>query len=661
MPDSLAPISVEVFADQAGVLQALAAEAQQAVRGRELGQLVAAGAVGLESHKPGVEGEDAGGRLGCLLGIAVDGAHALLGGLGARHGVDEMRALGLQGAEPLGVGLLTEGDAGALEGRQHASGIEPGALVVGIDRLGSLDALLGGEGLALQLGQIAIDRGELALDLGDAGFDRIEALLRVLGALLLDLVLVLQGGKLGYALAIDRTLALLQRAFDAAVLGHSLHALAVDLLGLGIELALVLAVLGSKAGPLRLQPRQLLHRGNLLAGQARLPALRGGDALLLLGDAAPALLHLLHEVCLDLGLGALRSLRQARQLLVVGLPALGLEQTLGLLDLPLLRQRADVGDDAADLAGGADLGRALAGFRREDGIEMRVEGEEHRGAHGGQEHHPQHGILDDQAKALHVGRGDVAAAPEAERQHRQQQEAQQKIHGNVGEPHHIGFEPGVGKAHGLVLVQRPIEYQPHECDAEQHADAGIDQSKTAAFGVALVQADGKALADQPRHDQHHALDAERDEYGQQRRVGKIADAVEGRVAGRQRKGDAGRGQQCELPIVSKRLLDAEPDAVVAEQDEERQGGKEEWIVLAYDRDDAVHRRLDIEAHLPSLRTRFLLPHLPHATFYSLLLTLHEHRLHALGRSAPTPRPGAPEDRLQAIAQSPANPAPVWVH
>jgi hypothetical protein len=40
-----------------------------------------------------------------------------------------------------------------------------------------------------------------------------------------------------------------------------------------------------------------------------------------------------------------------------------------------------------------------------------------------------------------------------------------------------------------------------------------------------------------------------------------------------------------------------PDAVVAEQHEQRQGGEDERIVLAYDRDDAVHRRLDIEAHL----------------------------------------------------------------
>ena len=177
--------------------------------------------------------------------------------------------------------------------------------------------------------------------------------------------------ELGHALAIDRSLALLQGAFDAAVLGQSLDALGVDLLGLGVELGFVLAVLGGEAGPLGLQSRQLLGQRDLLDGEAGLSALRGGDALLLLGDAAAALLHLLHEVFLDLALRALRCLGEARELLVVGLPALGIEQTLGFLDLALLRQRADVGDDAADLVGGADLGGALALLGRKDGVEMR--------------------------------------------------------------------------------------------------------------------------------------------------------------------------------------------------------------------------------------------------------------------------------------------------
>jgi hypothetical protein len=62
-----------VLADEAGVLQALAAERQQAVCRAELGDLVAAGAVRLERGNAGVEGEDAGRRL-CRLRIAVDAA-----------------------------------------------------------------------------------------------------------------------------------------------------------------------------------------------------------------------------------------------------------------------------------------------------------------------------------------------------------------------------------------------------------------------------------------------------------------------------------------------------------------------------------------------------------------------------------------------------------
>ena len=435
-----------------------------------------------------------------------------------------------------------------------------------------------------------------------------QALLRVLGALLLDLVLVLQGAELGLALTIDRALALLHRALDAAVLGHSLHALAVDLLGLGVELALVLAVLGGKARPLCLQPGKLLGQRYLLAGQARLPALGRGDALLLLGDGAAALLHLLDEIILDLGLRALRGVGKTNQLLVVGLPALGIEQPLGFLDLALLRLGADVGDDAADLAGGADLGGALAGVRGEDGIEVRVEGEEYRGAHGGEKHHPQDCILYDQTKALHVGRGKIAAAPEAEREHRQQHQRQEKIHGDVGEPHHVRLEAGAGEADRVVLVERPIEDQSHERHAEQHADAGVDEAQATAVRRALVHADREALADQPCHDQHHALDAERYEYGQQRGAREVAYAVERRISGRQRQRDAGGGEQGQLPIVRQRFFYALPDAVVAEQDQQRQGSKNERIVLACDRGDAVHRRLDIEAHLLSLRARSRLPH-----------------------------------------------------
>ena len=46
-----------------------------------------------------------------------------------------LRALQLQRAQPLGVGLLAECGARALEGRQHAGGVELGAFVVGVGGL----------------------------------------------------------------------------------------------------------------------------------------------------------------------------------------------------------------------------------------------------------------------------------------------------------------------------------------------------------------------------------------------------------------------------------------------------------------------------------------------------------------------------------------------
>ena len=203
-------------------------------------------------------------------------------------------------------------------------------------------------------------------------------------------------------------------------------------------------------------------------------------------------------------------------------------------DLPLLRLRADVGDDTADLIGGADLGSSLARLGREDGVEMRVEGEEHRRRHGGEEHHPQHGILYDQARTLHIRGGKVAAAPEAECQHAEQDQREEEINGYVGEPDHVRPETGVGQVHGVVLVQNPIEGEPHERHAEQRTDAGVDQPGASAVGCALVHAHRKALADQPGDDQHHALHAERDEHRQQRCAGEISEAVEGRIGGGQR-------------------------------------------------------------------------------------------------------------------------------
>src|SRR5262249_2636543 len=236
--------------------------------------------------------------------------------------------LRLQGREPFGVRLLSEARTGPLEGREYAGRIEPGSCIVRVRRLGVSDALLRRLGLAFELGKIAVDGGELALDLGDARLRRHKALLGVLAALLPDLVLVLHGGEFGHALAKDGTLADLHGPFDAAILRHTLHALGVDLLGLGVERALVFVVLGGEARALGLEPRQLLKQRYLLAREARLTALRGGNPLLLLGDGAAALLHLLHEVAFDLSLSALGHLSQPGELLVVSFPTLGIKEPI---------------------------------------------------------------------------------------------------------------------------------------------------------------------------------------------------------------------------------------------------------------------------------------------------------------------------------------------
>src|SRR5215470_18612195 len=121
-----------------------------------------------------------------------------------------------------------------------------------------------------------------------------------------------------------------------------------------------------------------------------------------------ALLHLLNEILLDLALGVLRLAAERDQLSVVPLPAIGLKQSLGLLELAALRQGTDVGDGRPDLAGGADLRGAGAGLCREDRVEVGIKREEHRGGDGGEKHHPQHGVLEHQPQALRIGAGDLA-------------------------------------------------------------------------------------------------------------------------------------------------------------------------------------------------------------------------------------------------------------
>ena len=415
MACSRAPRSVNSCETRPEILQTVAAEAQQRVGGRVLRQLGAAGARGLESHEAGVQREQARGRFGSVVGIAIDGADPLLGRGRAQHGVEKVAALGLEACQPLGVRLLAERGARALEGRQHAGRIDLGAFRVALGAFRRLDALRRGLGLALVLGDIAVDGGDLALEADDAGGSLVALALCLSQARVVrDQELALQLVRFGHALAKDRPLAALQRALDAAVLGIGLDALGGDGLPGRIVGALRLRQLGLERADAGLDALQLGFQFVAPPEQRGLVALGAGDALLLLGDAAPPLLHLGDEVFLDLALRSLRLLGQLGELRVVGLPAVGFEQALGLGELHLLRPLADVGDHAADLVERADLGGALSLLGGEDGVEVRVEGKEHRGPHRGQEHHPQHRVLGDQAHALHVGRGDVAAAPEVE-------------------------------------------------------------------------------------------------------------------------------------------------------------------------------------------------------------------------------------------------------
>jgi hypothetical protein len=188
----------------------------------------------------------------------------------------------------------------------------------------------------------------------------------------------------------------------------------------------------------RLQALQLRLQLVALAQQRRLAPLRAGDALLLLADAALPLFHVPDEDRLDLRLRSARCQGEPGEVRVVGLPAVALEQPLRLDDLRLLGALPDVGDDAGDLVERADLGRARPRLGREDAVEVGIEGEEHRRAHGGQEHHPQHGILGNQPHALDVRPGDVAALPEAEDDERQQHQGHREVERYVGETLPVG-------------------------------------------------------------------------------------------------------------------------------------------------------------------------------------------------------------------------------
>ena len=230
---------------------------------------------------------------------------------------------------------------------------------------------------------------------------------------------------------------------------------------------------------------------------------------------------------------------------------------------------------------------------------MRVEGKEDRGCHRSQEHHPQHGILGDQANALNVGRGDVAAAPEIEGDDGDERGRKQEIERDVGEPAPVGDQSGRPReTDGAVLIEQPVECEARERHAKQHADGGFARREAFARGAALVHARGETLADQPGHDQHHALDAEGDQNRKQRRGGEVAQTVEGRVAGGERQGDGGGAQQRELPVAEHHLFDdfEEPVEKTGNPKGNEQGAREQDEKAVLGLPDAVDERDDVKPH-----------------------------------------------------------------
>ncbi len=258
----------------------------------------------------------------------------------------------------LDVGLLPEGDFGRLELGEDAGGIQAHALILLALPLRELDALLGGLRFGLVGCQVPADGGELAVNLGEARLDRAQALMSVVGALLGDLVGRLQLVEFVHALAVDGTLAFLERAFDALVLGHRFDALGVDLARFAVEIVLLLRVVGGEPRALRGKARALVDERRLLGGKPGLAALRRGDTLLLLLDGAVFGFDLLVEIALDLTLRALSRRCELGQLLVIGLPAGAREKGFSLAHAALVDGLADVGDEPRHLVLGAQLGGA---------------------------------------------------------------------------------------------------------------------------------------------------------------------------------------------------------------------------------------------------------------------------------------------------------------
>ncbi len=424
-----------------------------------------------------------------------------------------------------------------------------------------LDALLGGLGLALVLGEIAVEGCQFRVDRGEARFDGGEALLRILHPLLGNLRRALNQRQFVHALAVDGTATGLQRAFDTLVLGESFDAFGVDVLRLGIIIGFFRCKLGGEFGSLPGEAGFLFRQRRLAPGEPRLARLSRRHAFLLLFDGATAIFDLTVHIAFDSAFRLPGSLSDAVELMLVILPGFRREQFLRLAGKTARDRLFNVGDDAGDLVLGAKLGSPHALRLREDRREKAVEREEDARRHASEEHDPQHRIADDDADDLDVGSDQVAGGVEREQRHQQKTRAE---HQELV----ACLRPVEGHGAGVLDVglPGPLQKQHEKRDKKQKpyraAEPGLRRTadERRRTGTRLsVHARGKAFADQPRDDQHDALNAERHHAGEQRLAGEIEHAFPGSPSCRRREHDARRAEQRQPPVREDRLFNRCPE------------------------------------------------------------------------------------------------------
>ena len=264
-------------------------------------------------------------------------------------------------------------------------------------------------------------------------------------------------------------------------------------------------------------------------------ALRRNDAFVLGGNGAVASFGLIIQIALDIAFTFLGALGKRGELRVIGVPALGDEQLFRGGQLPVADGLANVGNDAGHLVLSTKFGSARALTLRKDGREQAVEREKYRRDHASEKHHPEHGILEDDARRLEVGLDQLPLESHDEKEDAGAGRDVEQCARVVGQS---GWrDEGDGDQRG------------GQNETAEHASERLRlTSKTGLPGYGLAHAGGKTFPDQPGDDQHHALNAEGDEQRQRRLTGKVTHAVPGRVARRQRQRDAGGPEQRQPPI-----------------------------------------------------------------------------------------------------------------